>query len=126
MASMSGTDNNEPASVLRLTKDVRRQLLEQNDGFTTKTNYADNNFNEDRTYTIRDSELHIGPDSNTSWADSRRRSEHLADKTETHRFLHNNPGLLDQDDFVVGGISGEGEAYRRNVSERCFGYIRRL
>ena len=88
-----------PANV-RLTPDVRRQLLEQNDGFTTNTHYEDKNFSEYRTYTILDGEVHIDSNTNTSWADSRQRSEHVADETETHRFLYNNLHSLDQDGIV--------------------------
>jgi len=85
---------------LRLTKDVRSQLLEQNDGFTTRTYYEDKNFNETRTYEIQDGELHIRSDSNTSWADSHQQSEHVADDAETHRYLYNNLDSLNQEGLV--------------------------
>ena len=98
---MPDTDNDEKR-VLRMSEDVRRQLLEQNDGFTTKTRYDDKkNFREDRTYTIRDSELHITSSSNGAWADSRRTFEWIADNAETHRYLRNNLESLNQDDVVV-------------------------
>lgn len=87
---------------MQLTKDVRRQLLEQNDGFTTKSSYTGKNCSEDRTYAIRDGELHIRSNSNTSWADSRQRSEYVADEEQTHRFLYNHLGLLNQDGVVKG------------------------
>lgn len=85
---------------MRLTKDVRRQLLEQNDGFTTTSNYSAKNYSEHRRYEIRGGELHIQSNSNTSWADSRERSEYVADEEQTHRFLYENLGLLNQDGVV--------------------------
>lgn len=85
---------------MRLTKDVRQQLLEQNDGFTTTSNYSAKNYSEHRRYEIRGGELHILSNSNTSWADSRERSEYVADEEQTHRFLYDNLGLLNQDGVV--------------------------
>jgi hypothetical protein len=56
---------------MRLTKDVRQQLLDQNEGFTRRTSYSGKNLSEDRLYEIRDGELHVRAAGKTSWADSR-------------------------------------------------------
>ena len=56
---------------MRLTSDVRQQLLDQNEGFTTSTSYRGNNGSEDRAYEIRGGQLHIRAMGKTSWADSR-------------------------------------------------------
>ena len=82
---------------MRLTKDVRRQLLEQNEGFSTKTSYEGKNFSEDRKYTIKDGELHVQASGNTSWADSRFNNEFIADDEQTHRFLYNYLNQLNKD-----------------------------
>ncbi|MBX9470364.1 hypothetical protein [Microcella sp.] len=83
---------------MRLTKDVRRQLLEQNDGFSTKTSYEGKNSSEDRTYTIKDGALHVQASGKTSWADSRYKNEFVADEEQTHRYLRNNLYKLNKDD----------------------------
>lgn len=85
----------------RLTADVRRQLLELNDGFTQQTSYAAKNFREHRTYTIVDGQLQIRSTGKTSWADSGFEHTWIADAEETHRFLYNHQGLLDQSQVVV-------------------------
>lgn len=82
---------------MRLTKKVREQLLDQNEGFVTTTHNSQRNSTEDRTYTIADGELHIQAKGNTSWADSRYEKEWVADDEATHRFLHNNLGILNTD-----------------------------
>ncbi|MBB3171433.1 hypothetical protein [Parvibacter caecicola] len=73
---------------LRLTKAVRQQLLDDNDGFTTSTYYEGKNFREQRDYSIEGGELHIRARGKTSWADSRFDDEWVADEEETHHFLY--------------------------------------
>ncbi|TFC74580.1 hypothetical protein E3O45_10340 [Cryobacterium sp. TMS1-20-1] len=80
--------------------DVRRQLLEQNEGFSTTTSYEGKNSSEDRRYTITDGKLHVHASGNTSWADSRYKSDFVADDDQTHRYLYNNLSLLNQDDVI--------------------------
>lgn len=82
---------------MRLTRRVREQLLEQNEGFVTTTHNGQRNFTEDRTYTIADGELRIRAKGKTSWADSRYEREWVADDAETHRFLYNFLGMLNSD-----------------------------
>lgn len=73
---------------LRLTKAVRQQLLDDNDGFTASTYYEGKNFREQRDYSIEDGELHIRARGKTSWADSHFDSEWVATDKETHGFLY--------------------------------------
>lgn len=82
---------------MRLTKSVRQQLLEQNEGFKTTTSYSGKNFSEDRTYEIQDGELHIRSRGKTSWADSRFDQQSVADDEQTRRFLRDNLNDLDTD-----------------------------
>ncbi|MGP5022917.1 hypothetical protein ACTXIU_15160 [Glutamicibacter arilaitensis] len=85
---------------MRLTKNVRRQLLEQNEGFSTRTSYSGRNSSEERTYTITGGQLHVIANGNTSWSDSRYTNEFVADEEQTHRFLYDNLDLLDKDGVI--------------------------
>ena len=82
---------------MRLTRIVRQQLLDQNEGFKTTTSYSGKNFSEDRTYEIQEGELHIRARGKTSWADSHHVEESVADDEQTRRFLKNNLHALDAD-----------------------------
>lgn len=79
---------------LRLTKAVRQQLLDDNDGFTTSTYYEGKNFREQREYSIEDGALHIRARGKTSWADGHFDDEWVADDKETHRFLYKHKDEL--------------------------------
>lgn len=70
-----------------LTKKVMQQLLEQNQGYTDRTNYEDKNLREQRDYEVRDGELHIRSRGKTSWADSRFDDQFVANEEQTRRFL---------------------------------------
>ncbi len=83
----------------RLTKAVREQLIENNEGFTTRTYYEGRNSREERIYTVKDGELHIRAIGKTSWADSRYDDECVASDEETHRFLYQH-----QDEMNTDGI----------------------
>ena len=83
--------------MLRLTKDVRQILLDNNEGFTTRTYYKDNNSEEERIYTISGGALHIREIGNTSWSHSRYDDESIADDEQTHRFLKKHLDELDKD-----------------------------
>ncbi len=91
----------------RLTASVRQRILEQNEGFTTRTYYEGKNFREARTYTISGGVLHIRAVGKTSWADSRFDNESIASDEETHRFLYNHQWEMNLD-----GIADE-----RNITE---------
>ena len=54
----------------RLTKKVRQQLMNQNNGFERKTYYDSRNSEEERFYRIEDGRLKIRAVGKTSWADS--------------------------------------------------------
>lgn len=85
---------------MRLTKDIRKQLLEQNEGFSTRTSYSGRNSSEDRTYTVTGGELHVQASGNTSWADSRYTSDFVADEEQTHQYLYDNLDLLSKEGVI--------------------------
>ncbi|MFM9450368.1 hypothetical protein [Streptomyces europaeiscabiei] len=82
---------------MRLTREVRQQLLEQNEGFELNTSYPGKNFTECRRYRITGGELHIRSSGKTSWADSRFDREYVATDEQTHRFLREHLAELNTD-----------------------------
>lgn len=90
---------------LRLTKDVREALLRANEGFTSSTHYSGKNFTETRRYTIADGELRVNSRSNTSWADSRRQDDFVADEAATHRYLRERLPRLNTDGVPEGAAA---------------------
>lgn len=74
---------------MRLTKNVRQELLNKNEGFETSTHYSGKNSSETRRYLITGGELRIRSTGKTSWADSRYDTEVVADDEQTRRFLGN-------------------------------------
>lgn len=82
---------------MRLTKKVREQLMEQNEGFKASTHYSGKNFNESRDYEISGGRVHIRATGKTSWADSRYSKNWVADDEETRRFLYEHKGQLNTD-----------------------------
>ena len=84
---------------MRFTKDNRQQILDNNEGFTTKTHFRGKNFHEDRTYTIADGKLKVRATGSTSWADSRYddKYEYGANDDVTKRYLRENKEDLDTD-----------------------------
>jgi hypothetical protein len=82
---------------MRLTREVRQKLLDQNEGFSTTTYNRQNNFREERFYEIRGGQLHVRAVGKTSWADSRYDDEFIADDEQTHRFLRDNLSALNTD-----------------------------
>lgn len=81
----------------RLTKSVRQQLLNQNDGFSRRTYYEGRNSREERIYTVSGGQLHIRAIGKTSWADSRYDDEWIASEEETHRFLYEYQDYMNTD-----------------------------
>jgi hypothetical protein len=81
----------------RLTKKVRQQLLDQNEGFTRRTYYEGRNSREERIYTISGGHLHIRAIGKTSWADSRYDDEWVASDEEAHRFLYGHQYEMNTD-----------------------------
>ena len=71
----------------RLTKKNRQKLLEQNEGFSTRSYYSSRNSREEREYTIKGSKLLIRATGKTSWADSHYDKSWEASDEQTHRFL---------------------------------------
>lgn len=80
--------------MIRLTKDVRQKLLENNEGFRARTYYEGRNSREERIYTISGGQLHIRAVGKTSWADSHYDDEWIASDEEVHRFLYSHQGEL--------------------------------
>lgn len=81
----------------RLTKRVREQILDQNEGFSRNTYISQRNFTEDRTYTIRGGKLYIRTRGKSSWGGSRYDREYIASEEETHRFLYKYQNSLNTD-----------------------------
>lgn len=82
---------------MRLTKEVIRQLLEQNDGFKESTYFNSKNLKEHRHYLIEGGKLLIRTTGKTSWADSRYDKTFEADIDQTRRFLRSFLGALKTD-----------------------------
>lgn len=82
---------------MRLTKKVRQQILDQNDGFQARTSYSAKNFSETTDYTITNGTLHIRSRGKTSWADSRFDNETIADDEQTRQFISKNLYELNTD-----------------------------
>lgn len=83
----------------RLTAFVRQRILEQNEGFTTRTYYEGKNFREERIYTVSGGVLHIRSVGKTSWADSRFDKEWIASDEEAHRFLYKHQSEMKLDEL---------------------------
>lgn len=83
---------------MRLTKEVRQKLLNQNEGFELKTSNVQKNSTEYRTYRISGGKLYIQSSGNTSWADSHYSYDPIpATDEQTHRFLRQYQGRLNTD-----------------------------
>lgn len=82
---------------MRLTKAIRKRLLDQNDGFTTRTFFKDKNSREERVYKVSGGKLHVRASGKTSWADSHYSNEWVADDEETHRFLYRHKDEMNTD-----------------------------
>lgn len=74
--------------MVRLTKKVRQQLLDQNEGFKKRTWYDSRNSSWTRDYLIKGGKLLINQSGKTSWADSWYEKSWEADEQETHSFLY--------------------------------------
>ena len=83
----------------RLTKSVRQQILNQNDGFRRKTYYEARNSRIETIYTIKNGYLYIRSVGDTSWSDSDFDDERVASDEEVHRFLYKF-----QDEMDLSGI----------------------
>lgn len=81
----------------RLTKEVRQRILDQNDGFSTRTYYRGRNSEEERIYTVSGGKLYIREIGSTSWADSNYDNERIADDEEVHRFLYEHSWKMNLD-----------------------------
>ena len=74
--------------MLRLTKNIRQELLDKNEGFTLRTSYESRNYQADRIYKISGGKLYIREIGDTSWSDSNFDEEHIATDDEVHSFLY--------------------------------------
>lgn len=82
---------------MRLTKDVRQKLLEQNEGFQRTTYYESNNSYNTNTYMISNGQLTVRSNGDTSWSDSKYDETRICDDAQTHRFLRKNLSDLNTD-----------------------------
>lgn len=64
--------------MVHLTRDVKQRILEQNEGFSTRTNYKGRNTREERIYTISGGVLKIRAIGKGAWADSQYDEEWIA------------------------------------------------
>ena len=81
----------------RLTKEVRQQLLDQNESFTRRTYSENRNSREERIYKISGGQLLVRAIGKTSWADSRYDKEWVADDEEVHQFLYKHRNEMNTD-----------------------------
>ena len=72
---------------MRFTKENRKKVFEQNDGFSTKTSYSGRNHSFFREYAIKFGKLFIREEGKSSWADSRYDHKWEASKDEELSFL---------------------------------------
>lgn len=82
---------------MRLTKEVRKKLLEQNEGFQRTTNFQGNNSYNTNIYTITNGQLIVQSKGDTSWSDSDYNETYVCDDAQTHRFLRRNLSGLKKD-----------------------------
>ncbi|MFJ8073829.1 hypothetical protein ACIQ7Q_07805 [Streptomyces sp. NPDC096176] len=83
---------------MRLTREVRQQLLDQNEGFEKRTSSSGKNFTEYRHYRITGGQLLIRASGKTSWADSRFDTGYVgATDDQTRRFLREYLAELNTD-----------------------------
>ena len=81
----------------RLTQKVRQQILNQNEGFTTRTYFENKNSREERIYTVRGGRVYVREIGDTSWSDSAYDEERLLDDEATHRFLYEHSWKMNLD-----------------------------
>ena len=72
---------------MRLTKEVRQKLLEQNEGFQRTTYFESNNSYNTNTYMISNGQLTVRSKGDTSWSDSKYDETRICDDAQTHLFL---------------------------------------
>ena len=72
---------------MRFTKENRKKVLEQNDGFSTETSFSSRNNSFVRKYSIKLGKLFIREQGKGSWADSRYDKKWEASKDEELSFL---------------------------------------
>ncbi len=83
---------------MRLTREVRQQLLEQNEDFELKIpGRSMKNSSETRWYRISGGQLIIRAKGKTSWADSHYDNEYTATDEQAHRFLRDYLDYLNTD-----------------------------
>ena len=82
---------------MRLTKDVRQKLLEQNEGFQRTTYFESDNSYNTNTYTIFNGQLTVRSKGDTSWSDSKYDETRICDDAQTQRFLRKNLSNLNTD-----------------------------
>lgn len=75
---------------MRMTKNVREQILKQNEGYTAESFFKARNSRESRAYTISDGQLRVKVKGKGSWSDSYYEREFVADDDQTRRFLRNH------------------------------------
>lgn len=81
---------------MRLTKSNIQKILNNNEGYTSKTSFKSKNNSYTRNYLIQAGKLIIREVGKTCWSDSRYDKTWEANEEETHRFLYNNKRELSE------------------------------
>ncbi len=79
---------------MELTTELRRRILQLNEGFTTRTHCEGSNFSEEKIYTIVNGELHVRAVGRNFLKDTRYSKEVIADDNNTYKFLFDYKGKL--------------------------------
>ena len=82
---------------MRLTEDLVKKILEQNEGFTKISSYSDRNFRAEYRYIVAGGKLLICEKGRTSWSDSHFDEKRVADIEQTRRFIRKYESLLNLD-----------------------------
>lgn len=75
---------------MRLTKPIRDIILNQNNGFKSRTYFKNRNSERERIYKIVDGILYIREVGKTAWSDSRYDKEWIAESDEIRKFIRDN------------------------------------
>lgn len=88
-------DSDSLSSFPRLSKTVRQQLLDQNDGLSFQTHYESRNSRESRTYTVEDGKLLIRARGKGAFGGSQYDNTWTASPDEVHRALYKHQHEFD-------------------------------
>ena len=82
---------------MELNTELRKRILKQNEGFTTRMQCEGSNFRAEKIYTIVNGELHVREVGRNFLVDSRYDKEVVEDDNNTYKFLFEYKGKLNFD-----------------------------